>query len=252
MTVFLLLEAGMPENRIGFFAKSAIEIDTYRTLAMLGLPLARSLSGQLRNFEVELSRLTSAMRNAKAGESEALLDEISALAADLEADAASSLFRFGASRAYGNIVKERIEAAGARALSGYMSIGAFLERSLLPALSTCVSVENRQEELSRKISRAANLLRTRVEIEIENQNRNLLDSMNRRTKMQYRLQQTVEGLSIAAVSYYVVGLFYYFIQAFGENLVPGLSAKVATGMFVPVAIFLIWMFVRYMRRKYSE
>ena len=76
--------------------------------------------------------------------------------------------------------------------------------------------------------------------------------MNRRTKMQYRLQQTVEGLSIAAVSYYVVGLFYYFIQAFGENLVPGLSAKVATGMFVPVAIFLIWMFVRYMRRKYSE
>ena len=113
---------------------------------------------------------------------------------------------------------------------GNISIGSYLNRSIPPALRTCASVENRQATLSRKLARIANLLRTRVEIEIENQNRNLLASMNKRTQMQLRLQQTVEGLSVAAVSYYMVGLFYYLTQAL-ENVSPfGISPKMATGM----------------------
>ena len=251
-TNFLLLEAGLGESRIGYYAKSAIEIDTYRTLATLGLPLARSLSAKLRSMEVDLSRLTSAMRSATAEQAESLLSEITALATELESDAAASLYRFGASRAYGGIVADRLAEIGNEAASGYMSIGAYLNRSLLPALRTCVSVEERQANLSRKLSRVANLLRTHVEIEIENQNRNLLDSMNRRTRLQLRLQQTVEGLSVAAVSYYVVGLFYYLAQAFERFLPAPLSPKVLTGLFVPVAILLIWGTVRRIRKRHTE
>lgn len=252
MTVFLLLEDNLAPARIGYFVKTTIELETYRTLAMLGLPLARSLSPKLSSMEVELSRLTSAMRNASADESEALLSDINTLAAELESDAAASLFRFGASRAYSHIVEERSAAIGDRAEPGHMSIGTFLARSLKPALRTCASVEDRQANLSRKLSRIANLLRTRVEIEIESQNRNLLDSMNRRTRLQLRLQQTVEGLSVAAVSYYVVGLFYYLAQAVAPYLPYPVNPRLATGLFVPVAILGIWYLVRRVRKHYTE
>ncbi len=112
-----------------------------------------------------------------------------------------------------------------------------------------LSVENRQANLSRKLARIANLLRTKVEIEIENQNRNLLASMNKRTQMQLRLQQTVEGLSVAAVSYYIVGLFYYVMQALESRLPFGLTPKVAAGMFVPVAILFMALLVRRIHKK---
>jgi len=249
MTSWLLLEANMGPSRIGAYVKTAIELDTYRTLAMLGLPLARTLSQRLSTMEVETSRLTNEMKSASHDQNEELLAKISTLAAELESDAAASLYRFGASRAYGNIVKDRIATFGYKAYSGYVDIGSYLDRSLPPAMRTCESVENRQANLSRKLARIANLLRTRVEIEIENQNRNLLASMNQRTQMQLRLQQTVEGLSVAAVSYYVVGLFYYASQAMEKFLPPGFNPKVATGLFVPVAMFAVWSVVRRIHRK---
>ncbi len=252
MTVFLLLEAGIGKSRIGSYTKTAIELDTYRVLTMLGLPLARSLSHKLSQMEVELSRLTSAMKDASADESEELLSKINQIAAELETDAAASLFRFGASQAYGGIVSDRLATLGNNHEVGNISIGSYLNRSIPPALRTCASVENRQATLSRKLARIANLLRTRVEIEIENQNRNLLASMNKRTQMQLRLQQTVEGLSVAAVSYYMVGLFYYLAQAL-ENVLPfGISPKIATGCFVPAAIISVWFIVRRIHRKHSE
>jgi uncharacterized membrane-anchored protein len=249
LTVFLLLEADLSHALIGSYAKTVLELDTYRTLTMLGLPLARSLSGKLGNMEVELSRLTSAMKEASPDKSEELLSKINNIAAELESDAAASLFRFGASRAYGSIVSDRIATLGNLAEPGYLAIGSYLNRSVPPALRTCASVEDRQENLSRKLARIANLLRTRVEIEIESQNRNLLDSMNKRTQMQLRLQQTVEGLSVAAVSYYVVGLFYYLAQA-AEPLLPfGISPKAAAGIAVPIVILGIWMLVRRIRKR---
>lgn len=249
MTVFLLLEASLSPSLIGSYAKTVLELDTYRTLTMLGLPLARSLSAKLSQMEVELSRLTSVMKEASPDTSEQLLSEINSIAAELESDAAASLFRFGASRAYGGIVSDRIATLGDDAAPGYLAVGSYLNRSIPPALRTCGSVEDRQSNLSRKLSRIANLLRTRVEIEIESQNRNLLDSMNKRTQMQLRLQQTVEGLSVAAVSYYIVGLFFYLAQA-GEAWLPfGVTPKVAAGLFVPVAILSVWSVVRRIHKK---
>ncbi|MGB7287722.1 MAG: DUF3422 family protein, partial [Salaquimonas sp.] len=247
MTVFLLLESKIGASRIGSLTKTIIELDTYRVLTMLGLPLARSLSSRLSQMEVELSRLTSEMKDASADISEKLLSKINGIAAELESDAAASLFRFGASKAYGSIVAERLETLGNNTVPGGIPIGSYLNRSIPPALRTCASVEQRQANLSRKLARIANLLRTKVEIEIENQNRNLLASMDKRTQLQYRLQQTVEGLSVAAVSYYVVGLFYYVSQALSNWLPLGITPKVAAGMFVPVAIFAIWFMVRSIR-----
>lgn len=252
MTVFLLLQHKLEASRIGFLVKTLIDLDTYRTLAMLGLPLAQTLSAKMSKIELELARLTAAIRDANADQGQLLLEEITALAADLEADAAASLFRFSASRAYGEIVFERISTIGNAGVSDAKELGAFLSNRLSPALRTCRSIEERQANLSRKLARAANLLRTRVDVEIEQQNRILLSSMNRRAKMQLRLQQTVEGLSVVAVSYYLVGLFYYLAQAVEKQLPEYTTPKMLTGFFVPIAVAIVWLIVRSIRKRHSE
>ena len=142
-----------------------------------------------------------------------LLDELTALAAEVEAGAAASVFRFGASRAYEEIVEQRLQTIGERKVGGLPTWSSFLARRMKPALRTCVTTRTRQSSLSLKLARAANLLRTRVDVELEQQNQELLKSMNARTRLQLRLQTTVEGLSVAAITYYVVGLFGYLVKA---------------------------------------
>lgn len=251
LTRILVLDKGLAPARVGALAQRLIEIETYRTLAMLGLPLAHSLSPQMRRIEDELTIITQRMRQeAKAGSDE-MLGEITALAAELEASAAASLYRFGASRAYDGIVQERIATLSEVAVSGYDTWGAFLQRRLAPAMRTCRSIEERQAGLSRKLSRATALLRSWVDLQLAKQNSELLFSMNRRAKLQLRLQQTVEGLSVAAVSYYVVGLFGYIAKA-AEGAGLPVHAGLLTGISVPVIIFVIWRIVRGIRRKHND
>jgi len=106
--------------------------------------------------------------------------------------------------------------------------------------------------LSRKLARATTLLRTRVDVELERQNRSLLQSMNRRARLQLRLQQTVEGLSVAAVSYYVVGLIAYLAKAAKDAGLPVPSANITTGVAVPLVVLLIWWLVRRIRKHHGE
>ena len=183
--------------------------------------------------------------------SQELLAELTELAAELEADAASSLYRFGASRAYDGIVAERLLALDEAAVPGYDTWATFLQRRVAPAMRTCRSVEERQANLSRKLTRARRqLLRTWVDVEVEKQNRDLLASMNNRARLQLRLQQTVEGLSVAAVSYYVVGLIGYLAKGtsvFGKVVAP----ELITAASVPVALLVVWWLVRKARRVHE-
>ena len=251
LTRIIILDKGMTPQRAGALAQRLFDVEIYRTMAMLGLPLAQSLSPSMRSAEDRLAALTHRMRGIEPGDAESLLDEIIGLAGELEADAASSLYRFGASRAYNEIVNDRLAALEEEALHGYDTWHSFLERRLAPAMRTCQAVEERQASLSQKLSRAANLLRSRIDVEVEKQNRDLLASMDRRAKLQLRLQQTVEGLSVAAVSYYVVGLFSYAVKGMDGQL-PGLSPDALTALFVPITVIAIWMVVRRIRHKSHE
>jgi uncharacterized membrane-anchored protein len=247
LTRILILDRGLTAQRTGALCQRLMDIETYRTLALLGLPLAQSLSGRVRRIEDRLATLTMEMKAADSRNSQTLLAELTELAAELEADAAASLYRFGASRAYDGIVLERLEALEEEAVPGHDTWGGFLQRRLAPAMRTCRSVEERQANLSRKLTRATQLLRTWVDVEVEKQNRGLLASMNKRAKLQLRLQQTVEGLSVAAVSYYVVGLIGYLAKGtsvFGKTIAP----ELVTAGSVPFAIVAVWWLVRKARR----
>ena len=246
----LVLDRGLGPERAGALVQRLIETETYRTLALLGLPEAQRLAPSISRIERRLAEVTEEMRRSyELVDNHRLLDELTALAAELEAGAAASLFRFGASRAYDEIVHLRLQTIGERRVEGFPTWSSFLARRMAPAIRTCVTTEERQATLSQKLARAANLLRTRVDVELEQQNRDLLRSMNERTRLQLRLQTTVEGLSVAAISYYVVGLFGHVLEGVHSQGVP-VNVPVATALFVPVAVLAIWSVVRRIRRRH--
>lgn len=249
----LVEDLGLEPQRAGALVQRVLELETYRTLALLGLPEAQRLAPSIGASERRLVEATENMRKIADPESDRLLlAELTALAAEVEAGAASSLFRFGASRAYEQIVEQRLQTIGERKVGGFSTWSSFLARRMKPALRTCAAMEARQSSLSLKLARAADLLRTRVDVELAQQNQQLLKSMNARTRLQLRLQSTVEGLSVAAVTYYVVGLFSYLSKALQEAGVLRVDYTLLTASFVPVAALAIWLTVRRIRQKHAS
>ena len=248
----LVADRGLGPERAGALVQRVLELEMYRTLALLGLPEAQRLSPSIGRIEKKLADVTEAMRHATLlTDNSRLLDELTALASDLEADAAASLYRFGATRAYYEIVQARLQAIGERKFGGLPTWTSFLTRRMAPAMRTCATMEERQANLSRKLARAANLLRTRVDVAVEGQNRDLLSAMNKRARMQLRLQQTVEGLSVAAISYYLVGLVHYLLEGAHHYGLP-VNATIGTAVAVPIVVLFVAFIVRRIRRKYDE
>ena len=250
LTRMLVLSEGLTPARAGSLAMRLVEIEIYRTLALLGLPLAHSIGPTVHGLEQSLVRITDEMKGGEE-DSRQLLQDITLAAAEVEATAARILYRFGASRAYDDIVRERLLAVSEQPVTGQESWSAFLKRRMAPAMRTCRALDERLANLSEKLSRAANLLRTRIDVELEHQNRDLLASMDRRARLQLRLQQTVEGLSVAAIGYYVVGLFGYVAKALDHEGFP-ISATTLTAGFVPVALIGVWLITRRIRRHHAE
>ncbi len=247
----LVADGGLGDERAGALVQRLIEIETYRTLALLGLPEAQRVAPSVGRIEHRLAEVTEAMRGAgDLAANRTLLDELTALAAEVEAGAATTGFRFGATRAYNDIVQQRLQTIGENKAGGLPTWSSFLARRMKPAMQTCEAIEARQANLSQKLARAANLLRTRVDVELENQNQQLLQSMNKRTRLQLRLQTTVEGLSVAAITYYVVGLFSYLVKALHDSGKMHVEPSIVTAAFVPVAALAIWAMVRRIRHRH--
>ncbi|MFV8835371.1 DUF3422 family protein [Aquisalimonas sp.] len=245
----LIQDRGLAPRRAGRLIQRLLEIETYRLMALLGFPLARQTTSLLTSLEQELEAITRRItRSSSLDNEQSLLQEISALSADLEQTTARNSFRLSASRAYDGLVQRRIENLREVRIRELQTIGEFMVRRFRPAMRTCESVAERQEGLARRISRAADLLRTRVDIALEGQNRDLLASMNRRTDLQLRLQQTVEGLSVLVMSYYGSGLIYYMLHGVHSAGVE-FNVDLAVGAAVPLVVISAFLGIRYLRRK---
>ncbi len=248
----LVHDQALSDGRRGLLVQRLIEIETYRMLALLGFPLARSTAPEVSAIDRRLADLTARLHEPGGADAQrAMLDQALALGAEIERLANGTNYRFSATRAYYDLVERRLdelrEADGDGAEPGLQPIGPFLRRRLTPAVRTCDSVQERLEKASRHLARAATLLRTRIELEVAEQNRGVLAAMNRRGRMQLRLQQTVEGLSVAAISYYVVGLLGVLFKALPETAMP-VSVATAQGVSVPFVVLLIWRLVRRLRK----
>jgi len=244
----LIVDATSSPAQLGRTVQRIIEIEVYRMMAMLAFPEARRISGELDSVERRLSELVARLDVAPVSEEPEMLHEVTRLSGISEQIATVAAFRFGAARAYRALVERRCDELREARLPGLQTPTGFIERRFEPAMTYCDSVADRLKSVSERIARASALLRTRVEIERERQNQALLATMNRRAKMQLNLQQTVEGLSVAAIAYYATGLVGYLFKGAAAAGAP-IEPEVATGVLVvPIAIAL-WLALRAVRRR---
>ncbi|MBW2210169.1 MAG: DUF3422 domain-containing protein [Deltaproteobacteria bacterium] len=236
----------------GRLVQRVLEVETYRLMALLALPVARKITPEVRAMERELARITQDLTHAeKETDQHALLDELSNLAARVESHRSDTTYRFAATNAYYDLVEERIRELGEEKIPGLQSIRVFIERRLAPGIRTCNAVRDRLEGLSGRISQASELLRARVELSIQGQNRELLTSMNRRSEVQLRLQQAVEGLSVVAMTYYLMGLLGYLYEGLAWTGL-ALDKKIGFAIAVPVVMLAVWKVIHGVRRRIEQ
>jgi uncharacterized membrane-anchored protein len=233
------------DRRVGRIVQRLCEIETYKSMSMLGLAKVQALSPELGALDQKLTRLMGNMtgEGAKPDETLQSLLEISSKLENMQAQAA---FRFGATGAYEALVNQRIGVLREGHFMGRQTFGEFMMRRFNPAMRTVKSAEGRLQAASGRGTRAANLLRTRVDVEQSAENQALLASMDRRADLQLRLQKTVEGLSVVAISYYAVNLVINMVGPFGDQM--GLSKLSLTAFVTPVVIALVWWMVRRIRQ----
>ena len=245
---FLVLNDGMTQRQTGRTVQRLCEIETYRMMSLLGLPVAKEVGRWLYTGEKQLADMMDRIGQAKSPADEReVLGILSALAADVEHSVARTTFRFGASRAYHGLVMQRIEELRETRISGLPTFFEFMQRRLLPAMNTCQAISRRQEELSARVARNSQLLRTRVDLELERQNQELLGQMNSRARLQLRLQETVEGLSVVVLTYYGSQLVQYLAK--GTKDLHHLNTDVITAISIPVIAGLVFWGTRRMRKK---
>lgn len=250
-TRLLVRAGGLGALETGRLLQRVLEIETYRCMALLGLPQARRAGPELQGMERAISDITQALsRTQDTRTNREQLQRLSDLLAQSEALSTRTAFRFGASRAYHAIVKNRLALIQEAKESQYTTISAFFSARLDPAIETCNAFEARQARLADQVERATDLMRTGITFELEQQNRDLLDDMNRRARLQMRLQRLVGGLSIAALSYYVAGLtLYLFKGAKDAGWLPfGLTGEESAAAAVPFVILGAWAFWKRVER----
>ena len=230
---------GVGKSRIGRIAQRLFEIETYKSMAMLGFAHSKTLNARMVSLDSELTHMMNAMQSA-GGEAEEQLDALLRISTEMEALQASSSYRFGASGAYEAIVHQRIEALREVPSRGRQTLAEFMMRRFDPAMRTVSSTKMRLQNMSERAIRAAHLLRTRVDVDRAAQNQKLLESMNKRADVQLRLQQTVEGLSVVAISYYAVSLATYALYPIA-SLLSMSKGMLTAAITLPVVLFVWWM-----------
>lgn len=245
--MLVMMSADASETRAGRVSQRLLEIETYRLMALRGLPLTKRLIPELADAERQLAEITAQLENKAASDQE-LLDTLTSLAARIERATVEHGYRFAATQAYNKLVMQRITELREKAIPGTQTIGEFMQRRLSPAIATVEATAQRLSYLSARVSRTSALLRTRVDILAETQNQQLLEKLTHGQELQLRLQSTVEGLSIAAISYYVISLLLYVAKA-GQAAGLPIHPELVTGMLIPIVLWAVWRTTRRIHDK---
>ena len=242
MAVFVHPTTG--PRRAGRIVQRLTEIEIYRAMSMLGLARVRAMAADVGTMDRRLNELVEGMDTAAPDEA---LADLMTVSKQIERLQMSSSYRFGATEAYEALVLDRIEVLREQRLEGRQTLAEFMRRRYDPAMRTVRASRRRLEQLSERALRAARLLSTQVEVARSAQNQVLLSSMDQRADLQLRLQRTVEGLSVVAISYYAVGLLSYLVKPLAEQV--GLNTTMTQALLVPVVVIGVWLGLRRLRDK---
>ncbi len=240
--MLVVAPASTTEMRAGRITQRLLDLETYRLMALRALPAAKALAPELGDAEATLALLTAQLEAGQASDQQ-LLERLIALAARLERATAAHDYRFAATRAYDTLVAQRVAELREAPIPGVQMLGVFLQRRMNPAIATVAAGERRLASLSQRVERTSALLRTRVDIATEARSQQLLAKLTRGQELQLRLQTTVEGLSIAAISYYVVSLLLYAAKA-AKAAGLAINPEMAAGALIPLVLWAVWRTTR--------
>lgn len=246
---FMVLNRDMSDSQLGRLTQRLMEIETYRLMSLLSLPLAREMTPSLNGMDQQLAVITQSLADNQNIDEREVLADLTNIAARIEAFRAHATFRFSATRAYHQLVLTRLEELREDELSGHLTITEFMTRRLTPAVETCESVKERLEDLSRRVDRASDMVRTRVELAIQSQNQQLLSSMDRRSKIQLMMQHTVEGFSVVVISYYLLALLKLALES-ADDAGFDVNTSLVLGIAIPVVLGLVFIGVRMIHHRF--
>ena len=233
---------------IGRVSLQVLEIETYRCFAALGLPVARAAQQRLWEIADMIPSAPPDLDNQS--EASERFQILSKLAGELEEIWRDTSFRFNACFAYWGLVQARLASLGEAAYDARISVGGFLERRLGPAVTTYESTARQRDDLADQVEKLSTVLQTRIELDLQRQNAELLHSLNSGTERQLRLQQTVEGVSVVAISYYAVNLLVepvlWLLMRLPLPFAPGAGSIKAA--LVVLVIPAVWLAVRRLLR----
>ncbi len=254
-TRFVLADMGLTPDRLARDVQRVCEIEAYRMLAMLGFPVARNEAQSLSQIEAQLQTIVDDMAGARTLDDAAAFDSLLRLAAEIEHGAARTRYRLSATRAYHRIVLQRLSDLREERLLGLQKLAGFFNRRFAPAMALCESTDARITDIADRINRAVDLARVRVEAQREANNQELFRSLAHRQKLQLRLQQTVEGLSVVAISYYTISIVAYVAKAMkGVHLFGSVTLQpdVVTAVAVLPVVGLVYALVRRVRQRLEK
>jgi uncharacterized membrane-anchored protein len=244
----LVAANGTAPSDLGRLVQRIQEVGNYRNMALLGLPMAQEQSRHVAEAEERLVAMAARMAGGEGDR--ALLDELCGLSSQVASINAATAFRMSATAAYTSIALDRLRSLPQEAIEGYPTLEEFTERRLLPAARTCESFSRRMEALSARIERATSLLRTRVEMSVQDTNLALLSSMTENASRQVKLQKLVEGFSVMAVSYYTVGLLFYLLKGVAPPFLG--PPELVVGLLVLPVFVAVLLFMRARVREIDE
>lgn len=234
--------------RTGRMVRRLLEIETYRMMALLALPTAQNIVSALPALDHRLATLVEHLQAQEKVEKD-LLSEVTRLSSDILKLSADARQRFGAAKAYADIVASRLTEIREERVEQRQRVGTFIDRRFQPATRFVQAAERRLTEVTERVGLAGDLLRTSVQVQLEEQNAVLLKSVEERTRVQVHIQQAVEGFSVIAISYYAVGLAKACLESIAELGVDVHAAKAAFLFTIPALVFAVWAVVRHVRRN---
>mmetsp|Transcript_8279 Transcript_8279/g.9783 ORF Transcript_8279/g.9783 Transcript_8279/m.9783 type:complete len:604 (+) Transcript_8279:158-1969(+) len=232
-----------------------LDVENYRNMFLLGLPVTREVQPRLRNINRSIAETIKRVGGAitidtsddhgdisKTGgdiEDEALLHEVCNISNTTETLASSIKFRLNASLAYFQIINDRCLGLRFDRIEGIEQPDTLLRRHHKPVARTCESIVRRINDQAEQNLRAAMLLQARVNVRLQKQTQSAIESMEKRTVHQLKLQEAVEGLSTIVLAYYSTGLASYLLKAMHTAGYLAIQPEVAVGVFVPAAFLCI-------------
>lgn len=239
---YLVVSHALNPDDAGRVVTRLLEMENYRITALIPLNVARSVSKALSKADVQLVQILDEIADSDSPEKQhALLNELLAIAQEVESQRNQLSARFSASQAYYELVKISYEKLNEEKLGGLQRLQTFVERRLGPAIRTLSALRARLEDISQRVDRIAELLRTEINVHMQLQNSAMLTGMNHSAKMQLKMQKTVEGISIVALTYYAIGVIGYLLSIF----LHGDDKYTVMGLLVLPVAGLIW----YLQKK---